>query len=1126
MKKRSLLFILTVLTTLVSLQAQVVDEQQAKQYASQFFQQMDAVSPQTSGHHAILKRALPKGLNLVSRTSEEPSFYIFNRGTDDGFVIVSGDQRTSHRILGYSPQGTFQTENVPANVQAWLDEYDNEVNVIRKSNAIINQGTGWEEAVGKVVVAPLIATQWDQEEPFNEKCPKRNGERSAVGCIAVAVGQIMNYYQWPQQAKGYVEYEWNSSWIEQDFTQCNYDYNHLDVSQFLYDIAVSCKTDFNSGNSGSSAYEIDMGRALINIFDYDKSMLMHYRKTTWEGSERLIPTWNDEEWDHMLREELDAKRPILYSGVYISGRSETGHEFVCDGYDDAGYFHFNWGWGGYCDGWYVTTSLRPEYSSGTNYNSLQSAFFGLKPNEGGTMRYCTCGKKNYIWGLAEKVNVMYCLENEKTHEKFYGNPNTYDLPANSYGVKYNDIPNEFPQTIPDGTYRKYLVCNEPGTDVYQTIEYGYASDHAEEAETYTWVDVAKGILTESSSRSFRTTDNGIQIDYFTVNDKEVKIKNISVSTNTVTIPAKVSYRDKEYTVTELDFNLRDLRPVYPETIKKIKTSINADLPVELPDGLEELDLYYEGTELTLPSTLKILTLNGFKGTKLTLPSTLERIKGIKAQEVTELIFPASLCQFDEFDPLESNYTALHKLKGLRTVIFEGGCKVKKVPYHCFEGANRLSKVVLHEGLESIGESAFYQCGSLKQLELPKSLKIIGKEAFSGCTNLANITIPDDAQLEEVGEYAFSSCENLEQMTFPASLKVIDNAFYMCGIVHVDLSKTHLEDLNLGFYQCKALQAVILPSTGTLKTITSLGTAATSLVIPQGVERIESMTCDYMKSITLPSSLTYFGSSTLGNGAKVICEATTPPAGLGLTCGMRSGKAYRDIYIYIPAGTASAYSNYRYIPERSHSEYHYFSPLIEMVDTDAPVNVVSDENGITVLGSAEVDDHLVIPSVVQTSEGEVEVSNIADYAFSGNTNLTSIDIPATVGAGAANVSPYIRTRATTATGIGDYAFAYCLYLDTVHVHWNTPLDINETVFEGLDLSALTLVVPDGTTAAYATAPVWKEFGTIVEESAQGIENPKENLSTSSTPFYDLMGRRVNVLRPGNIYLKDGKKILVK
>ena len=169
MKKRSLLFILTVLTTLVSLQAQVVDEQQAKQYASQFFQQMDAVSPQTSGHHAILKRALPKGLNLVSRTSEEPSFYIFNRGTDDGFVIVSGDQRTSHRILGYSPQGTFQTENVPANVQAWLDEYDNEVNVIRKSNAIINQGTGWEEAVGKVVVAPLIATQWDQEEPFNEK---------------------------------------------------------------------------------------------------------------------------------------------------------------------------------------------------------------------------------------------------------------------------------------------------------------------------------------------------------------------------------------------------------------------------------------------------------------------------------------------------------------------------------------------------------------------------------------------------------------------------------------------------------------------------------------------------------------------------------------------------------------------------------------------------------------------------------------------------------------------------------------------------------------------------------------------------------------------------------------------
>ena len=102
------------------------------------------------------------------------------------------------------------------------------------------------------------------------------------------------------------------------------------------------------------------------------------------------------------------------------------------------------------------------------------------------------------------------------------------------------------------------------------------------------------------------------------------------------------------------------------------------------------------------------------------------------------------------------------------------------------------------------------------------------------------------------------------------------------------------------------------------------------------------------------------------------------------------------------------------------------------------------------------------------------------------------------------------------------------LDTVHVHWTYPETIDETVFRGLDLSELVLIVPDNTTSDYATTSVWKDFGTIVEETALGIDSPTDGpsaINQSSAPAYDLMGRRVSAVRPG-IYIQGGKKILVK
>ena len=116
----------------------------------------------------------------------------------------------------------------------------------------------------------------------------------------------------------------------------------------------------------------------------------------------------------------------------------------------------------------------------------------------------------------------------------------------------------------------------------------------------------------------------------------------------------------------------------------------------------------------------------------------------------------------------------------------------------------------------------------------------------------------------------------------------------------------------------------------------------------------------------------------------------------------------------------------------------------------------------------------------------------------------------------------------ASGIGEYAFAYCLNLDTVHVHWATPENIDETVFKGINLSELVLIVPYNTTSDYATSSVWKNFGTIIEETVLGIDSPNDEkfaVRASDAPTYDFTGRRVRAVHPG-IYIRHGRKLLVK
>ena len=113
-----------------------------------------------------------------------------------------------------------------------------------------------------------------------------------------------------------------------------------------------------------------------------------------------IDDYTNAQWSALLINELDNSRPILYSGRDEDG----GHCFVCDGYSNSGQFHFNWGWGGWCDGYYTIGNLHPA-SGGTGGNStytfnlVNMAIIGIEPNTSfGNTTTATATSSNSSYG--------------------------------------------------------------------------------------------------------------------------------------------------------------------------------------------------------------------------------------------------------------------------------------------------------------------------------------------------------------------------------------------------------------------------------------------------------------------------------------------------------------------------------------------------------------------------------------------------------------------------------------------------------------------------------------------------------------------------------------------------------
>ncbi len=329
-------------------------------------------------------------------------FYVFN-ADGGGFIVVSGDDMALP-VLGYSDAGAFDADKLPDNVRWWLGEYQREMEWLRQNPQV----TPRQPITLTTSVSPLLTTQWSQGQPYNNYCPASDygnaddnayyGGRAVTGCVATATAQIMKYYNWPPTGTGSHSYTCDveggsTQTLSANFGQTTYDWTNmasrygLDDQNNVYaatltgswklatDVQknsvatlmshVGIAADMGYGNS-SGAYSEDMPYALSNYFRYQS--LGFYKRSQYESN-----------WEVYLRRDLDAGRPIYYSGSGDGG----GHAFVFDGYNTDGYFHVNWGWNGNYDGYFASTALNPDglgEGGGTGaYNTNQGAIIGLAP---------------------------------------------------------------------------------------------------------------------------------------------------------------------------------------------------------------------------------------------------------------------------------------------------------------------------------------------------------------------------------------------------------------------------------------------------------------------------------------------------------------------------------------------------------------------------------------------------------------------------------------------------------------------------------------------------------------------------------------------------------------------------
>lgn len=567
--------------------------------------------------------------------------------------------------------------------------------------------------------------------PFNKYTPNNY----VTGCVATAGAIVMKHHGYPAKGTGSHSYTWNGQDLTANFEH-DYDWANMPtkytvgndeafdgVARLMSDLGVAVEMKYAKGGSGASME--DLLTALKKYFGYSK-----YARLL------AIADLGAEVWNDRLRAEIDANRPILYSAV---DSNKGGHSFVIDGYKDES-FSVNWGWGGYCDGFYRIGALNPETGGkplGDQYNLSQSAVFSLQPSDGeevisnlGFIKvdgYLETMNMNVTDVKADKKLNLYLLplqsqgDNLFTGEVAIALKNAKGKTRKVFGAKtikdfepsfYNPfitLEGSCPVDAQEGDYLA-IVSKEDGTDEYVEIlgpdaeevhlpatgfqprtfevktELGEGAQFVEASSAYNWVSrLYNGKPLQGCPYYFDVKiDAGIAKSFIELDGKSVPTASFS---NGVTF----------YAISP------GVKPVYNLVVKTYRTYEEKTVEVTLAaPGQLKAELDSKNLDYYVYTNIKV---NG---------------------EIDKR----------DFDELNCHSFTGIDLSNAKVVAY-GYFKADMVPDYAFDSNAYLESFKMPAGVKELGSNAF-MLTKLKEIDLPETIKEFGRNTFNACFYLKDV----------------------------------------------------------------------------------------------------------------------------------------------------------------------------------------------------------------------------------------------------------------------------------------------------------------------------------------------------------------------------------------------------
>jgi len=370
---RAIIYLSTVLAA-TSLSAETLTPAQA----------LARVNTESTSVRKIASRAAAEAVPARTITiGNAPGLYVFTPA-DGGLLLVSAESETP-ALIGYTDNYSAGNELPPA-LESMMRCWAAEIEAQRAGNVIYGSTSRADEDFAPI--DPICKTRWNQDAPYNGKCPQLLGADTYTGCVATAVAQVLKVYEYPARCSGGKHsYKWaiGNKTLTLNFDDVVLDWDNMldtytaSATQAQKDAvatlmqALGYTSDMQYSTAGSGTTSISMIAGLARNFDYDLETLEYSYRSTYTLAQ----------WQQKVYDVLATGYPVYYDGV-TTDAEPLGHAFVVDGYRSEGYFHLNWGWGGMSDGYFLLTALDPDAqgiggaypSAGFDY--VQGAIFGLQ----------------------------------------------------------------------------------------------------------------------------------------------------------------------------------------------------------------------------------------------------------------------------------------------------------------------------------------------------------------------------------------------------------------------------------------------------------------------------------------------------------------------------------------------------------------------------------------------------------------------------------------------------------------------------------------------------------------------------------------------------------------------------